>query len=272
MAPASISVGPRYARIGTLIERELAAGIRAQAGTLVSAGVIPTPAVAYLTPRMGYTAGVVISASHNPFEDNDQGLLGNRRQIHRGARGPGRGHHGRSIVDLDDVASSDTGNVEEIDYRSDTSRISCVFSSQPGDTRCSYRGRLRERSDHDSARLRCFHSLASMCDVSDANLTGGTSIRLRIDVAELLARTVVSGGYRIGIAHDGDGDRAIFVDRNGQIVDGDAVIVMCAKQMKREGRLKGDAVVATVMSNIGLETRCAPIRSRPSGVPSATNT
>ena len=70
---------------------------------------------------------------------------------------------------------------------------------------------------------------------------------------ELLARTVVSGGYRIGIAHDGDGDRAIFVDRNGQIVDGDAVIVMCAKQMKREGRLKGDAVVATVMSNIGLE-------------------
>jgi phosphoglucosamine mutase len=63
----------------------------------------------------------------------------------------------------------------------------------------------------------------------------------------------VDGGYPLGIAYDGDGDRAIFVDERGQIVDGDAVMLMCAKQMKREGRLKGNAVVATVMSNIGLE-------------------
>jgi phosphoglucosamine mutase len=70
---------------------------------------------------------------------------------------------------------------------------------------------------------------------------------------ELLARTVVSGGYRIGIAYDGDGDRAILVDANGRIVDGDAVMLMCAKRMKTEGRLKQDTVVATVMSNIGLE-------------------
>ena len=103
-------------------------------------------------------------------------------------------------------------------------------------------------------RLRCFHSLASMCDVSDANLTGGTSIsaadrRRRNSLpAPLSVAATVSG-----LLYDGDGDRAIFVDRNGQIVDGDAVIVMCAKQMKREGWLKGDAVVATVMSNIGLE-------------------
>jgi phosphoglucosamine mutase len=70
---------------------------------------------------------------------------------------------------------------------------------------------------------------------------------------ELLARTVVSGGYRIGIAYDGDGDRAILVDANGRIVDGDAVMLMCAKRMKTEDRLKRNAVVATVMSNIGLE-------------------
>jgi phosphoglucosamine mutase len=69
----------------------------------------------------------------------------------------------------------------------------------------------------------------------------------------MLARTVVDGGYRLGIAYDGDGDRAIFVDAEGVIVDGDAVMLMCARQMKREGRLKGDAVVATVMSNVGLE-------------------
>ena len=70
---------------------------------------------------------------------------------------------------------------------------------------------------------------------------------------ELLAQTVVDGGYRLGIAYDGDGDRAIFVDASGKVVDGDAVMLMCAKHMKAEGRLKGNAVVATVMSNIGLE-------------------
>jgi len=63
----------------------------------------------------------------------------------------------------------------------------------------------------------------------------------------------MNDGYSLGIAFDGDGDRAIFVDAGGRIVDGDAVMLMCAKQMKAEGRLKGDAVVATVMSNIGLE-------------------
>jgi phosphoglucosamine mutase len=70
---------------------------------------------------------------------------------------------------------------------------------------------------------------------------------------ELLARTVVEGGYRLGVAYDGDGDRAIFVDASGRVVDGDAVMLLCAKQMKKEGRLADDALVATVMSNIGLE-------------------
>ena len=68
-----------------------------------------------------------------------------------------------------------------------------------------------------------------------------------------LARLVVDGQHSMGVAFDGDGDRAIFVDRSGSIVDGDAVMLMCAKQMKREQRLKGNAIVATVMSNIGLE-------------------
>ena len=83
----------------------------------------------------------------------------------------------------------------------------------------------------------------------------GRNINLRCGstAPEQLARAVVDGGYPLGIAYDGDGDRAIFVDEKGSVVDGDAVMLMCAKQMKREGRLKGNAIVATVMSNIGLE-------------------
>jgi phosphoglucosamine mutase len=68
-----------------------------------------------------------------------------------------------------------------------------------------------------------------------------------------LAAVVRQGGHRLGVAFDGDGDRAILVDANGRVIDGDHVMLMCAKQMKAEGRLSGDAVVATVMSNIGLE-------------------
>jgi phosphoglucosamine mutase len=84
-------------------------------------------------------------------------------------------------------------------------------------------------------------------DGRNINLNSGST------APDRLAGIVRENGYRLGIAYDGDGDRAIFVDASGRIVDGDAVMLMCAKQMKAEGRLKGDAVVATVMSNIGLE-------------------
>jgi phosphoglucosamine mutase len=70
---------------------------------------------------------------------------------------------------------------------------------------------------------------------------------------ERLAELVRSGGHRMGVAFDGDGDRAIFVDASGRVLDGDHIMFMCAKQMKAEGRLRGNALVATVMSNIGLE-------------------
>src|SRR3954469_18117888 len=76
---------------------------------------------------------------------------------------------------------------------------------------------------------------------------------------EKLAETVVARGCVLGVAFDGDGDRAIFVDHGGRIVDGDAVLLMCGRQLQREGRLKGNAIVATVMSNIGLELALKPL-------------
>src|SRR3954469_19953784 len=76
---------------------------------------------------------------------------------------------------------------------------------------------------------------------------------------ERLAETVVARGCAMGVAFDGDGDRAIFVDHHGRIVDGDAVLLMCGRQLQREGRLKGNAIVATVMSNIGLELALKPL-------------
>src|SRR5438067_12886813 len=74
-----------------------------------------------------------------------------------------------------------------------------------------------------------------------------------------LAELVVSRGCQMGVAFDGDGDRAIFVDHAGRVVDGDAVLLMCSRQLQREGRLKGNAIVATVMGNIGLELALQPL-------------
>ncbi len=79
---------------------------------------------------------------------------------------------------------------------------------------------------------------------------------------ELLSATVREKGCRLGVAFDGDGDRAIFVDAAGRVVDGDAVLLMCARQMQAQGRLTGNALVATVMSNIGLELALAGERDR----------
>ena len=250
---------------GSWIERELGAGIRSQGGALTSAGVIPTPAIAYLTPRMGYTAGVVISASHNPFEDNgikvfsgtgekfNQGLEEQIESIVADSSwSPAEAGHADLCADA--VPGFGPAAVEQIDYRSEyISRLLQI---------------LRPDERHGSVRIvvdcangatttvapRLFRELGF-----DARYIGcepdGRNINLRCGSTspEFLARTVVDGDYRLGIAYDGDGDRVIFIGADGHIVDGDALMLMCARQMKAEGRLKGDAVVATVMSNIGLE-------------------
>ena len=235
---------------GEWIERELAAGIASKGGTLISAGVIPTPAIAYLTPRMGYTAGVVISASHNPFEDNGIKVFSGTgekftEQLERQVE---------SIMATLPASESAARDVERIDYRSEY--LSHLLTILPPD------------AGHGSQRIVVDCANGATTTVAptlfkqlgfDAQYIGcapdGRNINLGCGstAPQLLARTVVEGGCRMGIAYDGDGDRAIFVDAAGRIVDGDAVMLMCAKQMRAEGRLTGNAVVATVMSNIGLE-------------------
>ena len=238
---------------GAWIERELATGLQSQGAELTSAGVIPTPAIAYLTPQMGYTAGVVISASHNPFEDNGIKMFS----------GAGEKFTDRleaqveAIVAGTDVeVASDVSStlVEQIDYRSEY--ISHLLRILPPDERNRLVRIVVDCANGATTTVapRLFRELGfeARCigcepDGRNINLHSGST------APDLLARTVVEGGFRLGIAYDGDGDRAIFVDAAGHIVDGDAVMLMCAKQMKAEGRLKGNAVVATVMSNIGLE-------------------
>ena len=240
---------------GPWIEEQLASGIRSQGGTLVSAGVIPTPAIAYLTPRMGYTAGVVISASHNPFEDNGIKVFsGTGAKFTEALEDQVESIMADPSWALPAVVSNLQSAPDQIDYRTEyiahLLRIFAPDARQQGariaidcanGATTTVAPGLFEKLGFE---VRCIG-----CEPDGRNINLGCGST----APELLARTVVSGGYRIGIAYDGDGDRAILVDANGRIVDGDAVMLMCAKRMKTERRLKRNAVVATVMSNIGLE-------------------
>ncbi len=237
---------------GGWIERELAFGIASQGGLLTGAGIIPTPAIAYLTPRMGYTAGVVISASHNPFEDNGIKVFSGAgekftEQLEQ---------HVESIMADDSwqVAAGDAADVEQVDYRAEyVSHLRAILPNAE-----AMRGMRLVVDCANGATTtiapRLFQELGFEvrcigCEPDGRNI----NLRCGSTAPGQLALAVVDGGYPLGVAYDGDGDRAIFVDEHGKVVDGDAVMLMCAKQMKREGRLKGNAIVATVMSNIGLE-------------------
>jgi len=237
---------------GGWIERELAFGIASQGGLLTGAGIIPTPAIAYLTPRMGYTAGVVISASHNPFEDNGIKVFSGAgekftEQLEQ---------HVESIMADDSwqVAAGDAAEVEQVDYRAEyVSHLRAILPNAE-----TMRGMRLVVDCANGATTtiapRLFEELGFEvrcigCEPDGRNI----NLRCGSTAPGQLALAVVDGGYPLGVAYDGDGDRAIFVDEHGKVVDGDAVMLMCAKQMKREGRLKGNAIVATVMSNIGLE-------------------
>lgn len=238
---------------GAWIQEQLAAGIRSQGGTLVSAGVIPTPAIAYLTPRMAYTAGVVISASHNPFDDNGIKVFsGTGAKFTESLEAQVEAIVADTSWDVEGASGPGTA-IEEIDYRSEyIAHLTRIFRPDDRDTGpividCANGATTTVGPDLFERLGFEVHCVGCAPDGRNINLGCGST------APELLARTVVSGGHRIGVAYDGDGDRAIFVDEHGRIVDGDAVMLMCARQMMREGRLKGNAVVATVMSNIGLE-------------------
>jgi len=237
---------------GAWIERELAFGIASQGGSLTGAGIIPTPAIAYLTPRMGYTAGVVISASHNPFEDNGIKVFSGAGEKFTEELE----QHVESIVADRTwaIPSGDAAEVEQIDYRAEY--LAHLRGILPNAEALHGRRLIVDCANGATTTIapRLFQELGFdvRCigcepDGRNINLQSGST------APQQLARAVVDGGYPVGIAYDGDGDRAIFVDELGHVVDGDAVMLMCARQMKREGRLKGNGVVATVMSNIGLE-------------------
>ena len=251
-SPPQLLVGRDTRESGVWIEAELAHGASGEGASVTSVGVVPTPAVAYLTRSHGYDAGVVISASHNPFEDNGIKVFSGR-----GEKFTERVEREVEAIVADPGWHTNEGEPAHVPHADlvgaylDHLRAVVADVAFPRDFRVAI-----DCANGATAPVApaLFAGLALSIEVI-GDQPDGRNINLQCGSThpERLARTVVERGCRMGVAFDGDGDRAIFVDERGRIVDGDAVLLMCAKQMKREGRLKGNAVVATVMSNIGLE-------------------
>ncbi len=249
-----ILIGKDTRLSGYMIETALASGITAMGGRVILCGPVPTPAVAHLTVDMRADAGIVISASHNPYDDNGVKVFGAdgfklpdeaEDEIEKLALADGLGpKHGMSI-----------GRAEK---QEDARGRYVVFAKRTFPQDLTLDGL---RVVVDAAHGAAYRVAPMVFAELGANVTAigvkpnGTNINKDCGAMhpDHVRAEVVRRGAHMGIALDGDADRLILVDEKGQIVDGDAVMSMCAARMLEEGTLKKRTVVATVMSNLGLE-------------------
>lgn len=236
---------------GTWIEDELARGLTGEGATVVSAGVIPTPAVAYLARTEGFDAGIVISASHNPYEDNGIKVFGGAgtkltEQLEASVE--------RLVADPGWSVPERPGQIERRDLSGHYLEHLELIQKSAGPLAGSRI--VIDCANGATAGIAppLFRALGFQVEAIGVS-PDGRNINLNCGSTHLdkLSATVVAAKARLGVAFDGDGDRALFVDHDGRVVDGDAVLLMAAIYLKDQGRLPGNAIVATVMSNIGLE-------------------
>ena len=237
---------------GHMLEGALVAGLLSIGAEVMRLGVISTPGVSYLTKALSADAGVMISASHNPVADNGIKFFGNdgfklsdeqEEEIEK-------------LMDLpEDTLPRPTGG--------DLGQVNDYFEG--GQKYLSY---LKQTVDEEFTGLHvaldCAHGATSslathlFADLdADISTMGAAPNGLNINDGvgsthpEALAAFVKEKGADVGLAFDGDGDRIIAVDENGNIVDGDQILYICGTYLKEQGRLKHATVVSTVMSNLG---------------------
>ncbi|MEX2223800.1 MAG: phosphoglucosamine mutase [Candidatus Rokuibacteriota bacterium] len=238
---------------GPMLEGALVAGALSAGGDVYAVGVLPTPAIAYLTRRLEAHGGVVLSASHNPFEDNGIKIFSSE-----GAKFPDAWEEEiEARLDGRDIAPWPTGvhigrlvphETAEADY------IAHARAACPHDLRglrvvldCAHGATYRVAPE-------VFRRLGADVRVMNAS-PDGQNINLGAGALhpEALQKEVLRARAHLGIAFDGDGDRLISVDEQGQIRDGDYVLAICGRHLATSGRLKGGIVVTTVMANLALD-------------------
>ncbi len=258
--PPRVLIGKDTRLSGYMIETALASGICSMGGDVILSGPIPTPAVAHLTTSMRADLGIVISASHNPFQDNGIKIFGRdgfkladdlEAQIEAMVRGR---------VPL---SARKTGPGIGQAFKVEDARGRYVaFAKNTFPRNISLEGlRLVVDAAHGAA-YRVAPAVFSELGASVRSIgvqPDGVNINEGVGALhpDKARAEVVKTSAQMGIALDGDADRVILIDEHGQVIDGDSVLAMCALEMAETGTLKKSAVVATVMSNLGLERALA---------------
>lgn len=268
-----IAIGKDTRISSDLLESALVAGLCSAGADVLHLGVVPTPAVAFLTVDSGADAGIVISASHNPFEHNGIKVFNSQgyklqdaleqeiEELILQGRLPALKTHGAlgRVIHMDEPEKRAYINhlVSTVDTDFEGMRIVVDCAN----------GAASATAPDLFARFPKLKTTVIHAKPDGININNGCGSTHLED----LKAHVKAGNYDLGIAYDGDADRFLAVDENGEDIDGDQVIAACARSLKAKGELNGNAVVGTVMSNMGLhvfakengmELHCTPVGDR----------
>ena len=250
-----VTIGKDTRISGDLLKGSLIAGLCTAGADVLDLGTLPTPGVAWVTVDEGADAGIVISASHNPFEHNGIKIF----------NGQGFKLSDELEEKIEDIVLFGHNNVP-MKTGGDIGKVSYVAPKASED----YIDHLESTIDSTLGGLRILVDCANGAASATAARLFDRFSKLRTDVInadpdgininekcgsthiDALSAMVKAGGYDIGIAFDGDADRCLAVDENGVLIDGDQIMAACGLDMMGKGTLSGNTIVATVMSNLGL--------------------
>jgi len=256
---AHVIIGKDTRISGYMLESSLEAGITSMGGYPYLVGVLPTPGIAFVTQSMRADAGIVISASHNPFQDNGLKIFGGS---------------GFKLTDQEEDTIEDLIlNRKLSDFLPQASQMGkaarmndvngryIVFLKNAFPRNLTMEGMKIVLDTANGATYKvapdAFTELGADVEVIH-NTPNGININDRCGSQHTqdLRKRVVESGAALGLAFDGDGDRLIAVDEKGNEITGDQILIICASILKKEGKLKNDLLVSTVMSNLGLRLAC----------------
>ncbi len=252
-----IAVGCDTRTSSDMLSSALIAGLCSYGADVINLGVVPTPAVAFLVGKYKADAGVMISASHNPAEYNGIKIFSGD-----GYKLPDELEEQIEFLVLDDCESlaCPTGDgVGKVTLAQNSCKDyidhlrSCVPNSFDGikvAVDCA-------NGSASATAERLFASLGDSCKIFNST-PDGSNINRNCGSTHLeqLSKTVKEGGFDVGVAFDGDADRCLCVDENGDVIDGDMIMAMCALDLRERGKLNKDTVVGTIMTNFGFGKFC----------------
>ncbi len=251
--PARVLIGRDTRESGPHIADRIARGLAAAGVEPISAGVLTTPGVAWLVNREGFAAGVVISASHNPYHDNGVKLISAT-----GMKFPDavEAELERFILSSNEAAEERSAMQLHDNEKIDDDYLDGLAAAVLSDASLAGMKIVMDCANGAASKLapRLFRSLGAEV-IAIGNTPDGRNINAGCGSLhpEKMQARVIETGSAMGVAFDGDADRAIFASKSGRLVDGDGVLLVLGRYLKSAGKLKGEVVVGTTMANLGLE-------------------